>query len=559
MAVGAAPVSRRSRDTRQPRPRRGAWLTIVGVIEEERPHRPPRAPRLRHGPACAAVLAAGVGLAVGGAVQEATTPTRGTAAPPPAAAPLRLWPAPEVDAPDAVRKAYRDGMEAVRRAEAQRLSEDGGVAALLRRAMTLRQVDPAEHGRHARTWQRAWKAVDDLEGRRRAELRTVLRGVERLAAGRRLSASRLAPTMLTVRENTRLWRTARLPRPGDRRRVAGGAVIVQYYPGQGWQPQPLASWGQANALARRCLSASQQRRDEGRSATCPGQRRALGHRLETLLGLAVRRGGALAWEYGFSYAGGSPPWVSGMAQATAAQALARAGVALDDDGLRAAARDALGTLEQDPPLGVAVRAPGGGRRYALYSFQPTLRVLNAELQAVLALRDVTKLLGSTTARRLYLRGDRALRATLASYDTGAWSLYSAGGREATAGYHRLQRQLLGRLCQRTDRGAYCALHERFARYEREVPDIDLRVPERGRTGRAIAVRFTLSKVSEVAIRVEDAGGRTVTTRVIDKPRGTYSVPFTPSRAGRHQVRVEARGPIGPAEVSAERVRVRDAP
>ncbi|HEV2754018.1 MAG TPA: D-glucuronyl C5-epimerase family protein, partial [Solirubrobacteraceae bacterium] len=219
---------------------------------------------------------------------------------------------------------------------------------------------------------------------------------------------------------------------------------------------------------------------------------------------------------------------------------------------------ALGPLEQDPPVGVAVRAPGGGRRYALYSFQPDLRVLNAELQAVLALRDVTKLIGSTTARRLYLRGDRALRATLASYDTGAWSRYSAGGREATAGYHRLQRDLLGRLCQRTDRGAYCALHERFARYEREAPGIDVRVPGRGRTGRAIDVRFTLSKVSEVAIRVHDDKGRTVTTRVIDKPRGTHSVRFTPSRAGRHRVRIEVRGPIGPAEVEARAVRVRDA-
>lgn len=528
------------------------------MAEEERPTPAQHPPGLRRGPLCAAVLAAGVGLAVGGAAQERTTPARGTAAQAPPVAPLRLWPAPEVDTPDALGKAHRDGMEAARRAEVRRLTEDGGVAALLRRAMLLHQIDPAHHDRHARTWNRAWKAVEDLEGRRRAELRTVLRGVERLAASGRLSASRLEPNMLAVRENTRLWRTARLPRSGERRRVAGGAVVVQYYPGQGWQPQPLASWGQVNALARRCLSASQRRRDQGRSATCPGQRRALGDRLDTLLELAVGRGGALAWEYGFSYAGGSPPWVSGMAQATAAQALARAGVALDDDDLRAGGRDALGTLEQDPPVGVAVRAPGGGRRYALYSFQPDLRVLNAELQAVLALRDVTKLTGSTTARRLYLRGDRALRSTLASYDTGAWSRYSAGGREATAGYHRLQRHLLGRLCERTDRGAYCALHERFARYERQVPDLGLRVADRGRTGRTIAVRFTLSKVSKVAIRVQDGKGRTVATRVVDRPRGTHSVSFTPSRAGRHRVRVEARGRIGPADVDAVRVGVRDA-
>ena len=45
--------------------------------------------------------------------------------------------------------------------------------------------------------------------------------------------------------------------------------------------------------------------------------------LDELLPLAAERAGGLAWEYYFSFGGGRPPWVSGLAQGTAVQALAR--------------------------------------------------------------------------------------------------------------------------------------------------------------------------------------------------------------------------------------------
>ena len=376
------------------------------------------------------------------------------AAPPPI---LRSWRAPDVDAAAALRKLAR-------RAEARELRDSTRVREVLRRGLLLRQVDRDTHHRHLATWEAALDAAQKLPGRRAKELGVVVRGVQRLADRRLLTASRMDPVFLMLRENTRLWRTAKLPAPGDRRTVAAGAVVLEHYPGNGWQLQPLATWGKVNALAARCLSASQAGEDSER--TCPQQRQRLRQRLDTLLDLAVLRGGRYpAWEYLFSYAGGSPPWVSGMAQATAAQALARAGSALDSGVYSKAARRVVGAFTHAPPLGVAVPGPDDGTHYALYGFQSDLRVLNAELQAVLALRDVTTLTGDTTARGLYLRGDRALRATLARYDTGAWSRYSAGGREATAGYHRLQRRLLGRMCERTDRGAYCAHHQRFLRYE----------------------------------------------------------------------------------------------
>ncbi len=468
------------------------------------------------------------------------------AAPPPI---LRTWQSPDVEADAALRKLGR-------RAEASELRDSTRVRDVLRRGLLLSQLDRDTHDRHVATWEEALEAVDDLPGRRAKELGVVVDGVQRLADRGLLSASRMEPAFLMLRENTRLWRTAKLPVNGDRRTVADGAVLLQYYDGRGWQLQPLATWGKINALAARCLAASQSR--DGGERTCPQQRKRLRERLDTMLDLAVPRGGRYpAWEYFFSYSGGSPPWVSGMSQATAAHALARAGSALDEDRYRDEAREVLGAFEHRPPLGVAVRGPDDGAHYALYSVQPDLRVLNAELQAVLALRDVTTLTGDTTARELYLRGDRAVRATLGRYDTGSWSRYSADGREATAGYHRLQRRLLGELCERTDRGGYCAPYKRFLRYERAAPDIDLNVPQRTRTGREVTVKFTLSKTAKVAVRVTDNRDEVVTSRVRRLPRGTHEVTWTPSRGGPHTVRVEARGPTGPAEVERGKVRVAD--
>jgi len=549
---------------------------VVSDRPDAPPPPPPPSPRLRWPVvvlAAAAAAATAGGAALAGGEDEATATSaapavaaavekpgaqRGdpsqtaafrrarAAAPPPV---LRSWRSPDVEAAGALRKLAR-------RAEAGELRDSTRVRDVLRRALLLNQLDRDAHDRHVATWKEALQAVDALPGRRARELGVVVKGVQRLADRGLLSASRMEPAFLMLRENTRLWRTARLPEDGDRRTVADGAVVLEYYDGRGWQLQPLATWGAINALAARCLAASQSREDGER--TCPQQRKRLRERLDIMLDLAVPRGGRYpAWEYLFPYAGGSPPWVSGMAQGTAAQALARAGSALDADRYRDAAREVVSAFEHRPPLGVAVPGPDDGTHYALYSVQPDLRVLNAELQAVLALRDVTTLTGDTTARELYLRGDRAVRATLDRYDTGAWSRYSADGREATAGYHRLQRRLLGELCERTDRGGYCAPHERFLRYERAAPDIDLKAPQRTRTGREVTVRFTLSKTAKTAVRVTDNRDEVVVSRVRYLPRGTHEVTWTPSRGGPHTVRVEARGPTGPAEVAREKVRVAD--
>ena len=177
--------------------------------------------------------------------------------------------------------------------------------------------------------------------------------------------------------------------------------------------------------------------------------------LDRLAGLGARRGDFLAFEYYFQYGGGAPPWISGMAQATAVQALARAARALHSPRYTRIARRGLGAFEAPPPVGVSVPVDGG-RRFTMYSFAPDLRIINGELQAVSGLRDA----GVFAAQPRSPAGSRAPATApparaLAGFDTGAWSLYSARGREADLNYHQLTTQFLGDLCARFHRARYC--------------------------------------------------------------------------------------------------------
>ena len=67
--------------------------------------------------------------------------------------------------------------------------------------------------------------------------------------------------------------------------------------------------------------------------------------------------------------------------------------------------------------------------------------LRAEhFQSLVGLYDLAHATGDPRAQRLFAAGDRAARREIPRYDTGAWSLYSLGGRESDLGYHRLVRE-----------------------------------------------------------------------------------------------------------------------
>jgi hypothetical protein len=427
---------------------------------------------------------------------------------------------------------------AIRRARASRT-----VAGALRYARLTKKITRKTYARHRRTYAAARAAVARLDGARAAELATVLGTVDALAAQHLLRPSRLRPVFLVLNRNTAFW--TRQPMPAVGQRVSFGAAVFQYYPGRGMQLQPLASWGKVNWLARTCL---EDRALARRRAACPVPE--LRRAVNTLVGLAARRGGFLAWEHYFSWAGGTPPWISGMTQATAVSALARAARALDEPRWRKAAHDALGAFEAAPPLGV-----NGGDHFLMYSFSPGLRIFNGELQAVNGVGELASLHPDRRAHRLFRRGERGARAMVAASDTGAWSLYSFAGREATLGYHQLIEEFLGDMCDRTDRRVYCDAEQRFDRYEREPTRIGIAPLERLRARRTTTVRFSISKISSVKVRLYGRRGLAF-SRDLTLPYGVHTVGWTPPSRGRFRLQIEAQGPSGPVGVKARTIDVK---
>src|SRR5215218_2666039 len=377
------------------------------------------------------------------------------------------------------------------------------------------------------------RAIRDLSGMRRAELAGVLATVEGIAARGSLRASRLAPLFLTLQRNLEWWSSRPLLAAGQRVTFEDSELVWQYVPGQGLQLHPLANFGKLNAYA------NGSRRNNVRNAVL----------LDELMAVAVPRGGGLAWEYYFTFDGGRPPWVSSLAQGTGLQAIAQSARKLGRmDELLPAIQRGLTLFEQSPPTGVRVETDAGAH-YVQYSFWPSLRVINGFVQSLVGLYDVAAITGDARAAKLFADGDRAARAELPQYDTGAWSLYSRDAitRESDLHYHTLLRDFLTSLCDRTDTDVYCTAEARFTGYLTTPPELRLRTT-RVRGGAMKTLRFSLSKISRASVRVTAPSGRTVlavSAGVVG--RGTRSVAWkVPRRAGDYTVRIDATDLAGNA-------------
>ena len=125
---------------------------------------------------------------------------------------------------------------------------------------------------------------------------------------------------------------------------------------------------------------------------------------------AVDRAGGIAWEYLFPFGGGRPPWVSGLAQGTAIQALSRAAVRLKRPELFDVARRALGVFRTPPPSGVRVLTGERRAHYLAYSYAPGQRIYNAFFQSLIGLHDFATFANDPLGRRLWLEGEREGRA-----------------------------------------------------------------------------------------------------------------------------------------------------
>lgn len=429
-----------------------------------------------------------------------------------------------------------------RRAEAARLAASTTVQGALRRALMLRDIDQEEHDAMRRSWYRAGLVQQRLGGQRAAELGAVLNQVRSLARRRMLGPSRINAAILSVRRNTDVWTNRAIPKAGADVAFPRDDRVYRYIPGQGVQLHPLASFGVANALARACISTKQ-------ACRARKLRRLLNHMLE----VSTWRAGYRAWEYGYRFGSGSPPWVSGMAQGTAVQAFARGARALESRIYLDISRSALGAFEQRPPQGVSV-GTGDRRRYVMYSFAPSQHILNGELQAVAGIHDLVAFSGDGRARALFERGERGVRASVKDYDTGAWSRYSQGGAESNLHYHKFTTVQLRGLCRRTKQGAYCRAKHRFRDYQKEPTTVRIGAVRGARAGRAARIGFSVSKVGRVWVRVDGPGGRSF-DRTMQLSRGRHSVVWTPPRRGTYTVRIDARGLSGPAGKTAMKVEV----
>ena len=218
------------------------------------------------------------------------------------------------------------------------------------------------------------------------------------------------------------------------------------FPGIGFQFHPLENFGKLNNFV-------------AQKNTARAEQLA-----QALLARSVLRYGGLAWEYYFRFEGGRPPWISGMAQAVAAQALSRAGTLLADATLTSAAQRVYKTV---PSL---TRSVAAGPWIRLYAFN-NATVLNAQLQTIVSLQDYVTQTKDQAAAGLASQLQAAAVAMLPRFDTGYWSLYALGGAEAPLDYHKYVVRLLTMLAKRTADPTLALYGQRFSDDLREPPAV----------------------------------------------------------------------------------------
>ena len=313
-------------------------------------------------------------------------------------------------------------------------------------------------------------------------------------------------TLFAMLDFNRRWFANHWDRPA-------GTDVVDYsdgtwyraFPGIGFQFHPLENFGKLNNfVAQKNVPRSEQL-------------------AEALIDRSVVRAGGLGWEYYFRFGGGRPPWLSGMAQAVAAQALSRTATLLADPALTAASQRVYRTV---PAL---TRRIGGRPWVRLYSFSD-VAVLNAQLQAIVSLQDYATQTGDQQAAALTAQLQGAATALLPRFDTGAWSLYSLGGAEAPLEYHTYVVRLLMLLARRTQDPTLTQYAQRFSADLRQPPAVRPGAPPAAiypwpadgyRDGARYV--FWISKRSTVRLQVEDGGAASVVSR------GWHSIVWSPGK------------------------------
>jgi hypothetical protein len=378
------------------------------------------------------------------------------------------------------------------------------IATGLQKAVKAGRIDADAAAEYRGAATHALTVIDRIPAGRARELQYVLHEVAVQSA--RYDRPRALALFSMLEENATYF--AAHPLPTGRIDVTGDdGVVYRWFPGEGLQFHPLASFGALNAA----VAANDV------------------ERVETLADALVARGepaplGTVRFEYWFPFEGGKPPWVSGMAQAVAAQALARA-ANLGDPSYMDAAHASYGLLShwlvQQLPSGPWIK---------LYAFNKDV-VLNAQLQTILSLDDYAELTTDPDAQVLADRLQATAEALLPRFDSGAWSYYSLAKDESTLGYHTFVVSLLQKLGQRTGDTTWTDMAQRFGDDLSTPPVVTpgkvepltlVPVPADGFRD-TIVVRVTLSKISRVTLSL-GAASHTATLA-----HGSHVIALTPGR------------------------------
>lgn len=228
-------------------------------------------------------------------------------------------------------------------------------------------------------------------------------------------------------------------------------VVYRWFPRYGLEFHPLANFGALNGAA------------------ASGDIEATRTLAYALVARAIPRGSRLLWEYQFRFEGGRPPWASGMAQAVAAQALARSAALLQDPNLGAASVRAFAAV---PPLVLSLST---GPWIQLYGFNRQI-VLNAQLQAIVSLLDYAQSSGDGEASALAQRLDTSAQALFPRFDTGDWSRYQLGGAYAPREYEKFVTDLLAKLARQTQDPFWVETAQRFHAYYYDPPQVTQGAP-----------------------------------------------------------------------------------
>jgi hypothetical protein len=376
------------------------------------------------------------------------------------------------------------------------------------RALATPRVDNGTAARGRAEVRRAGHLARALPSGRREHVRIALEELASFAG--RMTQPRALVLIGELKANDDYFAQHWAPRPKTDITDEDG-IVYRYMGARCFEFHPLANFGALNARVT--------------AGDAEGAQRMA----DALVARGVyQHSGGIGWEYTFPYAGGRAPWLSGMAQAVAAQALARTAALVPEasTSLMGKARAAYQAIP-----GRLLTSVAAGPWIRLYSFT-SLPVLNAQLQAVISLQAYAATAEDDEAAALATRMQRSAAATLSRFDTGYWSYYALPHEPSPLDYHEFVVQLLKRLAPADARFADAAA--RFAAYEAQPPAFQLS------SGPLGTLTFWISKPSTVSAVTGAGPSRRVTV-----DGGWHTLSWgVPRRPGTYAVRVSATDSVG---------------